>query len=126
MSVSLGVTGKMGDVTDINGLTPRAVRYYEERGLITPHRDGQNRRRFDTSAREALQLIARFRASGLGIRDIREILRLFNSGQTAAWQSRAQSCLKRREVRLREELAALEAAQSWLRSGQTSDPRTST
>jgi DNA-binding transcriptional MerR regulator len=113
----------MRDVTDAIGLTPRAVRYYEERGLITPHRDGQNRRRFDAPTRNALNLIAKFRASGLGLKDIREILHLFHSGQTAAWQSRAQTCLKRREARLHEELAALEATQSWLR--YASDPRIS-
>lgn len=56
------------------GLTPRAVRLYEERGLITPGRDGHNRRSFGGEARRRLALIASLRAVGVGLESIERIL----------------------------------------------------
>lgn len=56
------------------GLTPRAIRLYEERGLISVDRDGLNRRRYSREARDRLQMIARLRVIGLGIEEIRALL----------------------------------------------------
>lgn len=62
------------DVCDLYGLTPRAVRYYEQQGLIAPIRDRQGHRRYDETARICLGHIAQFRRAGLALEDIREIL----------------------------------------------------
>lgn len=56
------------------GLTARALRYYEEVGLIEADRDRLNCRRYDQRAMERLRLIAQFRQAGLDVRDIRLIL----------------------------------------------------
>ena len=40
------------------GLTPRAMRYYEERGLIDVDRDWQNRRCYDEAAQQRLARLA--------------------------------------------------------------------
>ena len=56
------------------GLTGRAIRYYEEIGLVESQRDRENRRRFDPRARARLEAIARFRRAGLSLEDIRVIL----------------------------------------------------
>ena len=56
------------------GLTARALRYYEEVGLIEADRDRLNCRRYDARAMERLELIAQFRRAGLDVRDIRLIL----------------------------------------------------
>jgi len=37
---------KIGDVADQAGITPRALRYYEERGLIEPYRTKKGTRRY--------------------------------------------------------------------------------
>lgn len=56
------------------GLTARALRYYEEVGLIEADRDRLNCRRYDERAMDRLRLIAQFREAGLDVRDIRLIL----------------------------------------------------
>src|SRR5690606_5993042 len=56
------------------GLTARALRYYEEVGLVEADRDRLNCRRYDERAMDRLRLIAQFRQPGLDVRDIRLIL----------------------------------------------------
>ncbi len=58
------------------GLTPRAVRLYEERGLFQTSRDRFNCRRYDAGARAKLEQIAAYRQAGLSIDDILEIFAL--------------------------------------------------
>ena len=55
-------------------LTARAVRFYEDIGLIESNRDRRNCRRYDWRARSRLELIAQFRRAGLPLETIREIL----------------------------------------------------
>jgi DNA-binding transcriptional MerR regulator len=56
-------------------VTPRALRYYEEQGLLSPER--RNQQRFYTHRdRGRLQLILRGRRVGLSLAQIRQILDL--------------------------------------------------
>jgi DNA-binding transcriptional MerR regulator len=55
------------------GLTPRAVRFYEERGLVESRRDRFNCRTYDSRARGRLEQIAAYRQVGLSLDDIIEI-----------------------------------------------------
>jgi len=64
----------IGDVSELFGLTPRAIRFYEERGLIWTRRDARNRRLFDDDSRRRLQLIATLRRSHLALPEIADIL----------------------------------------------------
>ena len=64
----------IGDMSELFGLTPRAIRFYEERGLIWTRRDSRNRRLFDDDSRRRLQLIATLRRSHLPLPEIAEIL----------------------------------------------------
>jgi MerR family Zn(II)-responsive transcriptional regulator of zntA len=65
---------KMSDVCDLLGLTPRAIRYYEEQGLVEASRNRQNARCFDAAARVQLELIARLRRAGVSLKEIRSVL----------------------------------------------------
>jgi len=66
------------------GLSARAIRFYEERGLVEARRDRLNRRRYDRRARTRLQVIAQFRRAGLALDDIEEILILQDRSEDAA------------------------------------------
>ena len=59
-------------------LTSRAIRYYEEEGLIAPSRRGRTRV-FSLRDRTRLRLILRGRRLGFSIAEIREILDLYDS-----------------------------------------------
>lgn len=70
------------------GITPRAIRFYEQSGLIAPRRAGANRV-FDRRDRARLMLILRGKRLGFSLGDIREYLGLYDSdrGQVAQVQS---------------------------------------
>jgi DNA-binding transcriptional MerR regulator len=65
------------------GLTARAVRFYEDRGLVQSGRDRTNCRRYDKLARARLEQIAGYRQAGLSIDDILEIFALEAEGPRA-------------------------------------------
>ncbi|HEY9235256.1 MULTISPECIES: MerR family transcriptional regulator [Phenylobacterium] len=57
--------------------TPRALRYYEEQGLLSPTRDGQARV-YSYRDRARLVLILRGKRVGLSLAEIRDIFELYD------------------------------------------------
>jgi DNA-binding transcriptional MerR regulator len=66
------------------GVTPRAIRFYEERGLVEIDRDAQNCRRYDLPAQDRLELIITLRRAGLSLGEVREVLDLESSPEALA------------------------------------------
>jgi DNA-binding transcriptional MerR regulator len=104
------------DLCDLFGLTPRAIRFYEERGLLESSRDRLNWRRYDSEARRRLSLIAALRRADLSVNDIFDILELGDAGATAQNQA-ALSRLSARLARLDLEREQLVAQITRLESG---------
>ena len=82
--------------------TPRALRFYEDKGLLNPARDGINRV-YSYKDRARLQLILRGKRVGLALAEIGEILDLYEADETGAQQA-AKSLRK-----FRERIVALES-----------------
>ena len=59
-------------------LTTRAIRFYEDEGLIAPTREGRNRV-YGSRERTRLKLILRGKRLGLSLSEIREILDLYET-----------------------------------------------
>lgn len=59
------------------GCTPRALRFYEDKGLLAPARDGMNRV-YSHRDRGRLKLILRGKRVGLALAEIGEILDLYD------------------------------------------------
>ncbi len=76
-------------------VTPRALRFYEDKGLLAPHRQGLNRV-YSHKDRAKLQLIVRGKRVGLSLIEIKEILDLYKVDQRA----QAQTALKRFNARI--------------------------
>lgn len=93
-------------------VTPRTIRFYEDEGLISPLRDG-TRRIYRPRDRTRLRLILRGKRIGFPLKDIKEIIELFDRppGERAQLrllldkieQRRAELEQKRRDI-----LASLE------------------
>ena len=83
------------------GITPRAIRHYEEQGLITPTREGQQRV-YSKRDRTRLKLTLRGKRLGLALTEIKELINMYD---TAPDQS---SQLVKGLVALAERRAALE------------------
>lgn len=62
------------------GLSSRALRFYEERGLLSPARRGMERV-YSYKERARVALIVRGRRVGLSVSDIREILDAYDKGE---------------------------------------------
>jgi DNA-binding transcriptional MerR regulator len=77
------------------GVTARALRFYEDKGLLFPARDGMNRV-YSTRDRARLQLILRGKRVGFSLSEIREILDLYDEKDGGAAQA-ARSLRKFRE-----------------------------
>lgn len=75
--------------------TPRALRFYEDKGLLSPARQGLNRV-YSYKDRARLQLILRGKRVGLSLSEIREILELYAKGDGGAAQN-AKALRKFRE-----------------------------
>ncbi len=70
-------------------ITPRAIRFYEDRGLITPGRNG-NRRVYSPRDRVRLKRIRRGTRLGLTLEEIREIIDMYDTEQDSGQAQRAQ------------------------------------
>lgn len=103
-------------------LTPRAVRLYDDLGLVQSRRDRQNWRRYDREACRRLGLIARLRAAGLGLEDIREILGFQDDGRDAQRDAALRHLARRREELERWRKAVDELTESLLAETATSHP----
>ena len=62
-------------------ITPRAIRFYEDQGLISPHREGPSGRHRVYTARERthLKLTLRGKRLGLSLSDIKNLVDMYSS-----------------------------------------------
>src|SRR5713226_1392417 len=63
-------------------VTPRAIRFYEDQGLLAPRRDGQ-RRIYTPRDRTRLKLTLRGKRLGLTLAEIRELIDMYEPGRDA-------------------------------------------
>lgn len=102
-----GQTIGLSEVCNMFNLTPRALRFYEERGLIATDRNEANWRSYDAEARRRLAWIADLRAVGVSIPDVHDVLE-----QDEADGARAAAALEKlaaRSAQLRRTLEEIEA-----------------
>jgi len=67
----------IGDLAAELAVSPRAIRFYEDRGLLKPQRIGGNRV-YTHGDRARLKLILRGKRLGFSLADIKEMLDLYN------------------------------------------------
>lgn len=67
------------------GVTTRTVRFYEDKGLLTPEREGQ-RRVYSPRDRVRLRLIMRGKRLGLSLEEIGELIDLYDVDPTEVTQ----------------------------------------
>ena len=67
------------------GVTTRTVRFYEDKGLLAPERDGQ-RRVYSARDRVRLHLIMRGKRLGLSLEEIGELMDLYDADPSEVTQ----------------------------------------
>jgi DNA-binding transcriptional MerR regulator len=91
-------------------VTPRALRFYEDKGLLSPRRQGLNRI-YTYRDRARLQLILQGKRVGLSLAEIREILELYDKRDGGAAQlQKSLEKYRERIVALREQRIDIDEA----------------
>jgi DNA-binding transcriptional MerR regulator len=75
-----GAEFSISDLAREFDITPRAIRFYEDQGLLAPRRDGQ-RRIYTPRDRTRLKLTLRGKRLGLTLSEIRELIDMYEPGR---------------------------------------------
>ncbi|MBI1942505.1 MAG: MerR family DNA-binding transcriptional regulator [Betaproteobacteria bacterium] len=118
MSEELSATERseysIGDLAREFDVTPRAIRFYEDHGLLAPRRAGQ-RRIYSPRDRTRLKLTLRGKRLGLTLSEIRELIDMYEPGRDERPQlERFLSVLEAHKAGLLQQRADLEAQLSEL------------
>jgi DNA-binding transcriptional MerR regulator len=105
----------VGELARALGVTPRTLRFYEDKGLLAPRRAG-HARVYGGRDRRRLTLILRGKRLGFTLREVRDWLELFEPepGRPAG-TSRLKDRLRQRIASLEQQRADLDATLAELR-----------
>ena len=116
MSDDIMTIRQMCDAFDV---TPRTLRFYEAKELLSPRRQGQ-RRLFTRRDRARLKLILRGKRFGFSLEELRQLLDLYDRGDQQRTQiARAFEVAQGRLAEMEAQRDELEAAISELREQMT-------
>jgi DNA-binding transcriptional MerR regulator len=108
----------IGDLASELNITTRTIRYYEERGLISPGRTQGRQRVYTRRDRGHLKLILRHREAGFSIEEMKELLDIYDAQPNRAGErrqmARFRDILLRRLREVDRRIAALQALRSQL------------
>jgi DNA-binding transcriptional MerR regulator len=97
-------------------VTPRAIRFYEDQGLLSPRREGQ-RRIYTPRDRTRLKLTLRGKRLGLTLSEIRELIDMYEPGRDERPQlARFLAVLAAHKASLLQQQADIEAQLSELQA----------
>lgn len=78
----IGHALSIAEAAKASGLSAHTLRYYERAGLIeSVSRNGSGHRRYRAGDLELIAFLARLRATGMPIRDVRRYVELIKSGE---------------------------------------------
>ncbi len=101
---------KIGEMASAFGVTLRALRFYEDKGLLSPHREG-TMRLYTRRDRGRLKLILLGRKIGFSLRDVKQLIDLYDpSGSNAKQLRTALEKSEKQLGRLQKQRAALDEA----------------
>ena len=116
------ISGQFYSVTELGndlGVSARAIRFYEDKGLISPGRAGNNRV-YTARDRGRMILILRGKKLGFSLREIKEYLDLYDADPTHAKQLRLLlTAVRDRIAQLEDQRVALDQALGDLRDVET-------
>jgi len=107
-SVMTETTYSIAELAREFALTPRAIRYYEDQGLIAPARAGVQRV-YSKRDRIRLKLTLRGKRLGLSLAEIRELIDMYDTAPEATQLERLVEVLAERRARLEQQREDIEA-----------------
>jgi DNA-binding transcriptional MerR regulator len=108
---------RIGEAAAAAGMTAKALRFYEERGLLPPAgRSANGYRDFGEDALQRLDFIRRSRAAGLSLEQVKDIIGLSGSGDAPC--THVGELLAERLSEVEAQLAHLAEVRAALLAGQ--------
>ena len=105
---------RIGEMASACGVTLRALRFYEDKGLLSPHREGTTRL-YTRRDRARLKLILLGRKIGFSLRDVKQMIDLYDPTGSNAKQLRTALEKSEKQLgRLQKQRAAIDEAISEL------------
>ncbi|MFB4165435.1 MerR family DNA-binding transcriptional regulator [Alteribacillus sp. JSM 102045] len=80
------MTFSISDLAETFVISTRSIRYYEERGLITPERTAGGQRIYSKKDKTRLKLILRGKRFGFSLIEIEEMIELFDADRSGKKQ----------------------------------------
>lgn len=101
---------KIGEMAKMYGVTLRTLRFYEDKGLLSPKREGSNRL-YTRRDRARLKLILLGRKIGFSLRDVKQMIDLYDPSGSNAKQLRLTLDKSEKQLgRLQKQRAAVDDA----------------
>jgi len=103
------LTFGISDLAKEFGITPRTIRFWEDQGLLSPHREGRNRV-FSRRDRAHLKMALRGKRLGLSLAEIKDLIGMYETAQDETPQ--LLECLRimdRRRAALEQQREDIEA-----------------
>ncbi len=102
-------TYTISELADEFGITTRTIRFYEEKGLIAPRREGQ-KRLYSPADRARIRLILRGKRIGMTLQECVDFIDMYQPGQDNAQQLHSLvSDVKQRRERLLQQKRDIDA-----------------
>jgi DNA-binding transcriptional MerR regulator len=98
---------RIGELSERSGVSARALRYYEEQGLLRPERSPAGQRQYGPDAVERVAFFQDMFAAGLSSRNIATLLPCVETGHTDEQQ---RTMLRQERERIAEQRRRLTAA----------------
>lgn len=75
----------IAEAAEVSGLSAHTLRYYERAGLLEPvSRNGSGHRRYRAADLELIAFLAKLRATGMPIREVRRYAELMKAGEATS------------------------------------------
>lgn len=103
-------TYTIGELAREFGITTRTVRHYEEKGLLNPRRDGQQRI-YSAADRVALKLILRGKRLGFSLDESAELIHMYQPDNNRAQLQALLQQIAQRRQKLQQQLNDIQQLQ---------------
>ena len=98
----------IGEASELTGLPPKTIRYYEDIGLVVPDRSHNGYRAYSSAQIHRLAFLKRSRSLGFSIDECRLLLSLYEDGRRKSCDVKQIALEKVRQIDQKlEELAAM-------------------